>query len=55
MYTSSSYKTKKMLLSFKDLSFPSITVENTKHKFKRLIPKPNSTFIGCECKICSTT
>nr|BAS01674.1 ribosomal protein S27 [Lotharella vacuolata] len=42
----------KKTVSFTDLSFPSVEMEKTKHKLKRIIPSPNSTFIGSECVVC---
>lgn len=40
------------LTDFSDLSFPGIKKEKIKHKLKRIIPSPNSNFIGSECVIC---
>merc|ERR1712146_762825 len=40
------------LLDSIDLSFPTIEIEKAKHKMKRLIPTPNSVFIGSECTVC---
>mmetsp|Transcript_17433 Transcript_17433/g.35189 ORF Transcript_17433/g.35189 Transcript_17433/m.35189 type:complete len:100 (-) Transcript_17433:875-1174(-) len=40
------------LTDFRDLSFPTIEMEKIKHKLKRIIPSPDSTFIGSECVVC---
>merc|ERR1711975_170617 len=48
---SSKFKPKK-LTDFSDLSFPSTEMEKIKHKLKRIVPSPNSTFIGSECMVC---
>jgi small subunit ribosomal protein S27e len=35
-----------------DLLNPDLREENTKHKLKKLVQKPNSFFIDIKCKTC---